>query len=267
MDDDSKDSKLNITLLNGNQNHNEWQIIQRRKYKVAPLAPLVSTCTNDSPWITAVSKFKSDKSDKSDNSRHLIHTTSSPRGLISNPRDIGHNKQYHRLREISSIIGFVVNIHDATNFDIDLQLTAEMRNKYYNVITNEYTYNDLGDEYVTNPNNVMDETLVPQTGITYRCRLRGIGINQLPSSDQMRKSYIMTTDIKQLLDRTDNWVSCTLSDIDVYQRLLVDVFVHTVDGCVNIKDDLLMKDSKDNNNPLFYVYTRESRENKNTLSK
>lgn len=249
-----------------NQNHNEWQTVQRRKCKVAPLAPLVSASTNDSPWIAAVTK---NKCEKVDSSNQLTCAISSPRGIMNkaqherSPRDISYNKQYHRLREVSSIIGFVVNIHDATNFDIDLQLTAEMRNKYDNVITNEYTYNDLGDKYITDPNSAMHETLVPQTGTTYRCRVRGIGINQLPTSVQMCKTYAMTSDIKQLLDRTDNWISCTLSDIDVYQRLLVDIFVHTIDGCINIRDHLLTENSKDNDNPLFYAYTRES----NTWSK
>lgn len=246
-----------------NQNNNEWQIIHRRKCKVAPLAPLVSACTNDSPWLTAVNKFKLDNTEKVNNSKQLTYTTNKSQHERS-PRDIYHIKQYHRLREISNIIGFVVNIHDATNFDIDLQLTTEMRNKYNGVITNEYTYNDLGDEYLINPNSAMNQTIVPQTGTTYRCRLRGIGINQLPSSDQMYKSYIMTTEVKQLLDRTDNWVSCTLSDIDVYQRLLIDIFVHTIDGCFNIRDHLLTKDSKDSKDkPLFYPYTREN----NTWSK
>ena len=257
-----------------NQDNNEWQLVQRirqrnnnvkRTCKVAPLVPLVLSTNNDSSCSTAVPSYKYDNCASSLELSCIVQNQSlSTFKMLPElrSRDI---KQYYSFREVSCVVGFVVNIHDATNFDIDLQLTTKMQNKYSNAITNNYTYNDLGNEYLTNPSTTMNKTLVPQTGTTYRCRLRGIGINRLPSNVHIYKSHIITADIKQLIDRTDNWISCTLSDIDVYQRLLVDIFVHTVDGCVNIRDYLLQKmvdNSVSNEIPLFYAYTNENRENR-----
>ena len=236
----------NLPIINRDD---EWRVVKRRTNmcKVAPLAPLVSISNNHSPRIAAVAKLRPD---------NLCNVQSPRLPQEYNICDVNHQKDYIRLREVSGIIGFVVNIHDAMNFDIDLQLTKEIKHKYDNVITNEYTYNDLGDSYLTNPNNVMNEPLIPKIGTTYRCRLRGIGIDQLSSKSQSLKFYLTTVDVKQLLDRTDNWISCTLSDIDIYQRLLVDIFVHTIDGCINIRDYLLHKTTSDNT-PLFYCYSRE----------
>ena len=214
--------------------------------KVAPLAPLIFASNTDAKSLTALPT-----------SRHANFERSFERSNHLSPRD---GRRYCGLREVSDIIGFVVNIHDATNFDIDLQLPIDIQYKYCTVITNQYSYKDLGNRYLTNPSDIMGETIVPEVGTTYRCRLRGIGINQLPASIHMRKSHAMAMDIKQLIERTDCWISCTLSDIDVYQRLLVDICVHTSDGCINIKDYLLEKMQEEESRgekPIFYPYVRE----------
>jgi len=86
--------------------------------------------------------------------------------------------KYQRMREVKNVTGFIVNVHDATNFDIDLEISAELHEKYRDVICNQYTYQDLGEDFLENPD--MDRLRVsPEIGTTYRCRLKGVGINQL----------------------------------------------------------------------------------------
>ncbi|CAH6420601.1 Hypothetical protein HVR_LOCUS1233 [uncultured virus] len=161
--------------------------------------------------------------------------------------------KYQRMREIKNVTGFIVNVHDATNFDIDLEIPPELHEKYRDVISNQYTYQDLGMDFLENP-DLNRLKIKPVVGTTYRCRLKGVGINQLPTSDHTYKSNMMCVEVKQLIDRTDGWVTCTLSDIDVYQRLLVDIVIYTGNGIVNLRDHLLDR-MKSEDTPIFYPYS------------
>ena len=181
-------------------------------------------------------------------------------GGLCHPRD-KFNK-YQRMREVKNIVGFIVNVHDATNFDIDLDIIPELHEKYRDVISNQYTYQDLGEDFVQNP-HLSQLRVTPEVGTTYRCRLKGIGINQLSSSEHAWKSSQMCVDVRQLIDITDGWVTCTLSDIDVYQRLLVDIVIHTSTGDVNLRDYLLSK-MEGLEFPIFYPYS--SPRNKQTFA-
>ena len=55
-------------------------------------------------------------------------------------RTTGDLTRYQRKKEISNVVGFVVNIHDATNFDIDLDLPEHLRREYHDVIAKRYSY-------------------------------------------------------------------------------------------------------------------------------
>jgi len=161
--------------------------------------------------------------------------------------------KYQRMREVRGVTGFIVNVHDATNFDIDLDIVPELHEQYCDVISNQYTYQDLGADFLENP-DLNRLRVTPEVGTTYRCRLKGVGINQLSSSEHTWKSNQMCVNVKQLIDRTDGWVTCTLSDIDVYQRLLVDIVIYTSNGPINLRDYLLLR-MKDEDNPIFYPYS------------
>jgi len=184
--------------------------------------------------------------------------------------------KYKKYREINNVIGFVVNVHNATNYDIDLILPQHIHDKYKTVIINNYSYNEV-DEYL----NIQNEV---KYASTYRCRLKGIGINydynnlnpanktniskSVRSSDDVRSfddllkkepqttshssNYSLTIDIKQLIDRTDGWVLCKISDIDVYKRLLVEIIVPTTDD-INLKS-LILDKMKNYDKPLYYPY-------------
>lgn len=167
--------------------------------------------------------------------------------VILKPSD-GTKSRYQKLPEIKNIRGFIVNIHDATNYDIDLTIPDKIIAKYKDVICNYYSYQDLNSNLLEFPLNKGDILI----GKTYRCRLKGIGINQV--SQHTWKANRMLIKVKQLIDRTDGWVTCTLSDIDIYHRLLVEVTVDTCNGSVNLKDYLLVNGKYEDNN-IFYPYS------------
>lgn len=171
--------------------------------------------------------------------------------IIDSKMELKQNR-YQRMREIYDVIGFIVNVHDAINFDIDLEISPELHDKYCDVVSNQYTYEDLKDDFFKDLNK--DKLIKPKIGTTYRCRLRGIGMNQLPQNIHMWKSNQICVEVKQLIDRSDGWISCTLSDIDVYKRLLVDIVIHTSTGSVNLRDYLLDRMNNEDD-PIFFPYS------------
>jgi hypothetical protein len=133
--------------------------------------------------------------------------------------------RYQRFDEVDSIQGYVVNIFDSLNYDIDLDLPEYLQRRYSNVITNHYTY--------------QDETGQVKSGTTYRCRLRGISVltkqyhqnthrshsnyKNVPKSlvVAQRKAQI---DIIRQIDRQNGYVSVVVTDVDIYRRLLIDLY-------------------------------------------
>lgn len=182
----------------------------------------------------------------------------------SDPTQNNFNR-YKRMREIVNVKGFIVNVHDATNFDVDLDISLDLHEKYQDVISNQYTYRDLNPNFLKNPNMENVSQIEPKIGTTYRCRLRGVGINQLEAGTHIWKLNQICIDVKQLIDRTDGWVICTLSDIDVYQRLLVDITVDTCLGPIDVKDYLLNKMIGDDT-PIFYPYSGKRTEKSSTAT-
>jgi len=170
-----------------------------------------------------------------------------------------HHVSYQKLTDIKNITGFIVNVHDAINFDIDLELPYPVVALYNSVIKNSYIYCDNNcEELVTSVTSV---TSVYKTtgkykenvGTTYRCRLRGIGINKTMTSNRRWKMTQLTIAVKQLINRSDGWVECVLGDIDIYQRLLVDVYVHTITRRINLYD-FILEYMVGERIPLFYKY-------------
>ena len=147
---------------------------------------------------------------------------------------------------VQKLEGFVVNVHDSTNFDIDLNPELKESTR---VISNEYTYQDF--DFIPKWNS---ESPI-KTGTSYRCRLRGVGINQ---SAQSRSSRLHKTciSVRQLIDRSDGWVTCFMHNVDIYNRLLVDIIVNTSTGPVDVREFILSQDEMEHS-PLFYRYFKK----------
>lgn len=239
-----------------------WEIHKRRSRKLGKHNQFNKSANinwrnpNVSPILEKRRKSYADvtKTIPEDNARssqcHWLQSRSDD--IVSYSPDAESFKKYQRLREVRNVKGFIVNIHDATNFDIDLELPPNLHEKYSTVISNQYIYKELGDNWARLSNVSELNSVNPEIGTTYRCRLKGIGISQMSSPAHIWKSNKMCIEIKQLIDRADGWVTCTLSDIDIYQRLLVDITIN-VSESINLKQYILtiMESEAD---PVFYPY-------------
>jgi hypothetical protein len=138
------------------------------------------------------------------------------------------------IQESYIVVGFVVNIYDAINMDIDLFFSSSQIQKYKNAITVTYKYKD----YVSKENkppglNVSQRTgqqekvfTYPeiQRGLAYRCRLKGIQPKHgATNAEKELLHYRAKKDMKYIIDRTNGWVLCTISKMDTYNRLLIDL--------------------------------------------
>lgn len=175
--------------------------------------------------------------------------------------------KYKKCAKLSNINGFVVNVHDATNFDIDLSLTKSLHDRYQDVISNQYTYQDFLPTFDI---NYKDSIITPKIGTTYRCRLKGIGVNTSNNSQLEIASKIkyITKLVKQLINLSDGCVICTISDVDVYQRLLVEITLNVDNKIINLKEFILEK-SFDEGLEIFFPYktsTQLNKQNKNISS-
>lgn len=171
--------------------------------------------------------------------------------------------KYQKIRPTRGVKGFVVNIHDTTNFDIDLCFdsvdSVEVAQKYSQVVSNEYEYyvvNTFEDTKETKGTNGTKDPII-KTGRAYRCRLRGLGVNRCSIGGKVRRNNKFMYIIRNFIDSSDGWITCTISDIDVYQRLLVDMYVNLPDGnLINIADYLLETDQEG----LYYQYDHKNRD-------
>jgi hypothetical protein len=124
---------------------------------------------------------------------------------------------------------------------------------YRNFISNDYSYILLTNDIFYNPDSFKSH-FIPQISTTYRCRLRGIAYN----SDnkyyyKSNKNYNLNIKISQLINLVNGWIICNISDIDVYNRLLVDIFIVTSTHIINLKD-FILEHMKNEQNPIYSEY-------------
>jgi hypothetical protein len=146
--------------------------------------------------------------------------------------------------------GFIVNVHDSINFDIDIILSNDDDRRtleslgYRHVVTNDYAYLDL-------------DTGQKVVGTTYRCRLRGI-VKEPQCRKSARLFRMSAHNIRRLIDRCDGWVECTIHDVDYYSRLLVDITLRVpyIDGdsvqysTIDLRQYILRQDTNFNVYPV-----------------
>ena len=145
------------------------------------------------------------------------------------------------------VTGYVVNIYDALNYDIDFPYVDKTQHKVLSqAIQNVYCYKNIMKC------GAMSNEL---QGCSYRCRLNGIEMNAKTYNRRQIKMY--THDIKQWVDRVDGWVHCWIRGVDIYQRLLIDLYLPKVD--VNLCDYLLLKLNDDHTVPFHKYHTNKAK--------
>lgn len=219
-----------------NKNSNNFKpLLTRSKWDVV-LVPTNNNNTNNDKYVSTKAKTLPFKK------RAMLNA------------DINNKTKYLHLKEISNVKGFIVNVHGPTDFDIDFELFPDLLNNYSTVISNKYMYKDISDNYQFLPGNILSHS-GEREGTAYRCRLRGISVDKNQTECYKWKANSLRLEILQLIDRTDRWVTCNLLDIDVYQRLLVDITIHTLNETINLTDFLLEK-TTDENKPIFFEYSK-----------
>ena len=111
----------------------------------------------------------------------------------------------------NTFLAFIVGIRDALNLHLDIHWPKEVEARYSSAIS--YPYEMVSEEY--------GATI--QTRKAYCCHLRGVEIIN-PTPDEfhnMKEAYIYTSTKDHL---SNGWVLVSVSDIDVYKRVLVNIF-------------------------------------------
>jgi hypothetical protein len=152
---------------------------------------------------------------------------------------------YKKLPQVKdTYLAHVVAIRDPLNFHLDIYWPEEMSKRYESTIHYDYTF--------------VSEELAP--GIyarpAYSCHLKGVEILQEDPDDfsNMKEAYILIS--KRIL-RSGGWVLVSVSDIDVYRRILVNVF--DVITRKSINQELLNWISTRTNQPIAKEYIRPIR--------
>lgn len=126
---------------------------------------------------------------------------------------------YVNLSPVYNVIGYVVNTHSSLDYDIHLFFPHEMiARRYESCFRKYYYYRDAGSDVI-------------KQGIAYRCRLKGIKVIKQHSEKEKREkkksrsqheidSHIM---MLRRIDLLNGWVVCDISNIDIYQRILVSI--------------------------------------------
>ncbi len=110
--------------------------------------------------------------------------------------------------------GYVVNIYDPLNYDIDLYLNQDQENLINNAEKKTYKYVEYDEEF----NKIQKE------GNIYRCRISEIGIDR-KKYPNLKKDPI-NYKIKTMIDNFDGWVICNILGVDECKRVLVDLFLY-----------------------------------------
>ena len=124
---------------------------------------------------------------------------------------------YKKIECTGKFRGYITNIYDPANYDIDIQFDEDTKSKYQHVFKSLYTAIDLDDTPPISPKRLE----------SYRCRVKGVTIirpnykNNKPIDYPMKNA---TTDINKKVFLFNSWVDCDVSDIDFYNRILVKLY-------------------------------------------
>lgn len=140
-------------------------------------------------------------------------------------------------------LAYVVVIRDSLNFHLDIYWPEKVGKKYENVINYDYDFRseELGSEIITRK--------------AYSCHLKGVEIAN--SDKDFYNAKEAHSFITKKIARTNGWVLVSLSDIDIYRRILVTLF--DVITRTNINDELLLKKSPRTGTPIAKEYVRPAR--------
>jgi hypothetical protein len=145
-----------------------------------------------------------------------------------------------------SYLAYVVAIKDPLNFHLDIYWPEDIAERYALSLKYKYTFisEELGPEIHNRP--------------AYSCHLKGVEIVSAEDitvhTANMKEAYILMS--KRIL-RSGGWVLVSVSDIDIYRRILVNIFDVVTRQSLN--QELLSKLSNRTGECIAKEYVRPSR--------
>lgn len=124
------------------------------------------------------------------------------------------NSSYSELENRGKFRAYVVNVYDPVNYDIDIHFDENTKKIYDNIFKSYYTSLSLDSEKL--------EDRLPQQRASYRCRIKGISMDRTGNKELLVKQA--TNVINKKIFLFNGWVDCYVSDIDFYNRILVELF-------------------------------------------
>lgn len=173
-------------------------------------------------------------------------------------KEVGVNMKitYQKMPHNSqTYIAYVVAIQNPLNLHLDIYWQKDVEEKYSSA--HHYSYEFISEEFMEmdRRNGINPDDNV-RTRNVYSCHLKGIEINTIGNDfSSMKEAFIYVT--KNIYE-TNGWVLVSISDIDVYGRILINLFNIIDRYSINCKL-LNMKNSR-TGEPIAKEYMRPSRE-------
>lgn len=163
----------------------------------------------------------------------------------TSPRSISQysSSPYKKVKESKqTFVAFVNAVKDSLNLHLDIYWPAAISDKYENAMKYEYSF-------------VSEE--LPETEfkrMSYHCHLRGIEI--VSDSEYSANSKIVYNFLMQNIVKQGGWILVSVGDIDVYQRILVNIFNIVTRKSIN--KEILQLVSPKTNKPIAKEYIRQT---------
>jgi len=163
---------------------------------------------------------------------------------------------YQRMPIIKqTYIAYVVAIQNPLNLHLDIYWPRDIEERYAQA--HHYTYEFISEEYMEEDlkNNNNPNTNI-RTRNAYSCHLKGIEINTSNNEfSSMKESFIYVT--KKIYE-TNGWVLISVLDIDVYGRILINLF--GIIDRYSINHKLLSMKNARTGEPIAREYIRPAKE-------
>lgn len=172
-------------------------------------------------------------------------------GYTSPSTNLPSPSQYRKISQNqTTYLAYVVALRDPLNFHLDIYWSEETSKKYSGALNYEYSF--------------VSEELSPQMyrRTAYSCHLKGVEIVSTGPDDfsNMKEAYIY---VSKRIAKSNGWVLISVGDIDIYQRILINMFDVIKRKSLNHK--LLSKKSERTTKNIAREYVRPNR-NKNIFA-
>ena len=124
------------------------------------------------------------------------------------------DSSYKNLPKTKKFRSYVINIYDPVNYDLDIEFDVDTKKLYNSIFKSFYTSISLDADNI--------EDRLPVVRPAYRCRIKGVSMQRGDSYDSVVRE--VTRELNKKIYLFNGWVDCVASDIDYYNRILVELY-------------------------------------------